>query len=178
MRRAGIGYNYGVKRDWYVLHVKPRTEKKAAAYFNDHRKTLGDCPGDSLDYYMGILFADASISVCSDALELLKNSSLFQKIGDEALSMKIIRAYDTCGAIVTTMNRHISERTERFDRAVTVDTAGQYTYGGHIDIRKFLQAPYGVYSVQWVAGQPDPSVFNDVSDVLAAVEAIDAYIRK
>ena len=32
VRRAGIGYNYGVKRDWYVLHVKPRTEKKAAAY--------------------------------------------------------------------------------------------------------------------------------------------------
>ena len=47
-----------------------RQEKKAAAYFSEHRKNLGACPDDSLDYHMGILFADASISVCSDALEL------------------------------------------------------------------------------------------------------------
>jgi len=153
-------------------------EKQAAAYFLDHRASLKSCPEDSINYHGGLLFADASITVSNDALELLKNSSLFQKIGDNDLSMKIIRAYDTCGSIVSNMNRHLSDRDDRFEKSVTAQTAGQFTINGNIDIRKFIRTSYGVYSLQWVANQPGPELYNDVSDVETALAAIDAYLVK
>ena len=37
-------------------------------------------------------------------------SSLFQKIGDNGLSMKIIRAYDSCSQMAISVDRHITER--------------------------------------------------------------------
>ena len=159
-----------------------RQEKKAAAYFSEHRKNLGACPDDSLDYHMGILFADASISVCSDALELLKNSSQFQKIGDNDLSMKIIRAYDCCTSIAAGMNGHLSERGERFERVLASQAPGQFSFGDRAStrefIRSFLRITYGAYSIPWLANQPDPGCYSDVSDVEAAIEAIDRYLHR
>ena len=128
-----------------------------------------------LDNGGNLLFADAAISVSSDALELLKSSSLFQKIGDKDLSMKIIRAYDTCGAIASSMNRHLEDRNNRFDKAINNETAKQLITGSNINIRKFISSPYGAYSVQWVANQPDPSQYVDISDINAAIEAINSH---
>ena len=138
-----------------------RQEKKAADFFLDNRFSLKKCPEDSISYNGNLLFADAAISVSSDALELLKSSSLFQKIGDKDLSMKIIRAYDTCGAIASSMNRHLEDRNNRFDKAINNETAKQLITGSNINIRKFISSPYGAYSVQWVANQPDPSQYVD-----------------
>ena len=152
-----------------------KKERAAAQYFVDHRKTLAKCPADSISYHSSFLFADATISMSSDALELLKNSSLFQKIGDKDLSMKIIRAYDTCGAIASSMNRHLEDRNNRFDKAINNETAKQLITGSNINIRKFISSPYGAYSVQWVANQPDPSQYVDISDINAAIEAINSH---
>ena len=154
-----------------------REESAAAAYFLERRDSRAAFLRDSVDYYSGIIMADASISVSTDALELLKSSSLFQKIGDNDLSMKIIRAYDTCGAIVDNMNRHLTERTGRFEKSVDARTAGQYASRGSIDILEFMKSPYGVYALQCVANQADPDEYNDVSDVKAALEAIEEFIR-
>ena len=154
-----------------------RQEKSAASYFLDHKYSLKRCPEDSISHKGNLLFADAAISISSDALELLKSSSLFQKIGDKNLSMKIIRAYDTCGAIASSMNRHLEDRNDRFYKAVSPETASRFIEKGNIDIRKFINTPYGIYSVQWVANQPDPGEYNDISDVKAALEAIEAYVH-
>ena len=164
-------------QDIQVMSGYLHQEKKAADYFLEHRDMRKDCPEDSILYHSGLLFADASITVSHDALELLKNSSLFQKIGNNDLSMRIIRAYDTSASIVANMNRHLSERNERFDKSVTAQTAGQFTKEGNIDIRKFIKAPFGIYAVQWVANQPGPELYNDVSDIEAALSAIDAYLH-
>jgi len=152
-------------------------EKQSADYFLDNRYSLSKCPADSISLHAGNLFADASISLSQDALELLKNSSLFQKIGDNNLSMKIIRAYDTSASIASTMNRRISDRNDRFEEAVNSQTVDRITTDGRIDIRKYIRTPYGLYTIQWLSRQPDPEAFNDVSDVRDALETIDKYLN-
>lgn len=151
-------------------------ERKAAQFFLDHRNDLALCPEDSVSYHSGILFADVSISVCQDALQLLKMSSLFPKVGDNALSMKIIRAYDCCESVASTLNRHIQARDTRFENSVTQESAGRYARSGFIDIRDYLQTDYGLYAIRWLTNHAEPKYYTDVSDVQVAVEAIDSYL--
>ena len=118
-----------------------------------------------------------SFTLSHDALELLKMSSIFQKIGDNDLSMKIIRAYDTCGSIVDYLNRHFAARDARFEKAIDKETAGVYASKGGIDIRKFIQTDYGNYAIQWLTAQSDPASFTDVADLKEAISAIDSYLK-
>lgn len=151
-------------------------EIKSAEYLIDHKDSIGYCPADSLSYHTGIVFAEVSLSLSQDAMELLKMSSIFQKMGDNDLSMKIIRAYDTCGAIVEYMNRHVSARDARFEKSIDKETAGLYTREGGLDIKDYLKTDYGCYSIEWLTSQPDPMSFTDVSDLEDAISAIDAYL--
>lgn len=153
-----------------------KDENRSAAYFLQHRNDLNKCPDDSVSYHSGIIFADASITLSHDALELLKMSSLFQKLGDSKLSMDIIRAYDTCESIVTNLNKHISDRNAQFDRSINEKTVAQYASLGSIDIRKFIKTAYGLYTLRWMTLQAAPTVYTDVTDVETAVKAIDQYL--
>lgn len=135
-------------------------ERDAAQYFIDHRGDLAACPADTVALLGGLLFADASISVSSDALELLKNSALFPKIGNNGLSMNIIRAYDTCASIVSGMNHHLAARDARFEQTA-----------------EFLGSAEGLSALHWLSAQADPSTYADVSDINAALEAVDNYLH-
>ena len=150
-------------------------ERTAARYILEHRKNLRACPDSLVKEYSGIIFANASITLRDDALELLKMSSLFQKIGDNDLSLKIIRAYDTGSIIASSINHHIEERNELFAGAVNERTFRQMTLGGSIDIWRYIKTPYGEYTILWLTRQGDISTITDVSDLQAAVDAIDIY---
>ncbi len=151
-------------------------ENKSAVYFLENRNRLNKCPADSISYHSGIIFADASITLSHDALELLKMSSLFQKLGDSKLSMDIIRAYDTCESIVTNINRHISDREAQFDRSINEKSVAQFAPNGNIDILKYIKTAYGLYTLRWMSLQAAPIVYTDVSDIQTAVDAIDRYL--
>ena len=153
------------------------TEERAAAqYFLTHRYDLWKCPKDTVDYYSGILFADASITTTEDALQLLNMSSLFQKIGDNQLSIDIIRAYDACENNTANINRHIATRDARFENSVTDMTVKKYAEMGYIDIKDYLKTDYGVYVIRWLSSQPDPATSLDLSEVPKAIESIDNYL--
>ena len=152
-------------------------ERASAQYFLSHLEDLDACPPDSVAYHSGIIFADASITLSDDALELLKMSSLFQRIGDVGLGMKIIRAYDSCASIAAVLNRHVEARNEHFDESVTAQTVLQYAAGGNISITDYLRTPYGLYSIRWLTAQGDVDLLADVSDIEDAVGAIDAYLH-
>ena len=47
------------------------SERTAARYLLEHRKNLKACPDSLVKEYSGIIFANASITLCDDALELL-----------------------------------------------------------------------------------------------------------
>ena len=154
-----------------------RQERVSANYFLKNLKTLEQCPNDSVRFHSGIIFADATITLSDDALELLKMSSLFQKIGDNDLAMKIIRAYDTCDNIAANLNRHVSQRNERFEESVNEKTAGQFATSGSIDLERYLKTPYGQYAIRWLTTQGDLDIMTDVSDLGAAIDAIDGYLQ-
>ena len=92
--------------------------------------------------------ADVSVALSHDALELLKNSSLFQKVGDNVLSLKVISAYDTCDQIVTDMYHSFTSRN-----AQSGDPSS------------------------WLL-EHNPADFINTLDIELAIEAIDEYLKK
>ena len=128
-------------------------ERLGADYYLTYLANPKKNPSDSLEYYEGILLANVSVHLPHDALELLKMSSTFQKIGDNPLAMKIIRAYDSCASTEAYITRHIATRDAR--------------YKGKLDA-EFLR-PLTV---------PNQEAFTDVSDIDAAIQAIEAYLNK
>ena len=71
----------------------------SAEYFLSHKDSIGKCPADSLNHHSGIIFADVSFTLSHDALELLKMSSIFQKIGDNDLDKETAGVYASKGGI-------------------------------------------------------------------------------
>ena len=152
-------------------------EKQSAEYILANKDSLDKCPVDSLIFHSGMIFADVSFTLCQDALELLKMSSVFQKIENNDLSMKIIRAYDASGTIVSILNRHIASRDARFENSIDKETAGVFASGGSIDIKKFVETDYGIFAIKWLTTQPSPENFTDVTDLEEAISAIDKYLK-
>ena len=85
----------------------------SAKYLSDHQHDLAACPAEIVKYHKGQVNAYVSLALSQNALELLKMSSLFPKVGDNELSMAIIRAYDACELLQTDINRHYSKSGER-----------------------------------------------------------------
>ena len=103
----------------------------------------------TVKYHLGIVGADVYVVFPHDALELLKMSSLFQKIGDNALSMKIIRAYDCCSSMTTSVENHVKAR----DAQPADKVAG------------------------WILIH-DPRIYSDDTDLNKAITAINVFLRK
>ena len=133
-----------------------RQEKASAHYLAVPKRQLAKLPADSVNYHLGIINADVSVAFSHDALELLKMSSLFPKIQDNDLSMKIIRAYDSCDLLVSDVNRHVATRNSMGDKAV------EWIISREDDVIMFSDST---------------DVKGDVeADVLKAVKAIDAFL--
>ena len=92
--------------------------------------------------------------------------------------MKIIRAYDSCGTIVESMNNHLGVKESQFESAVNEETAGKYASTGGIDVRSFIKTDYGQYVIRRLANRTGLESFTDTSDIQEAVEAIDAFLGK
>lgn len=103
----------------------------------------------TLTYHQSMVFADISLSLPHDALELLKTSSIFQKIGDNALSMKIIRAYDCCQVMVESINRHFVAKSSQTDQDLT----------------------------KWLLNH-SPLPYTDPADIDKAITAINVFLRQ
>lgn len=103
----------------------------------------------TLTYHQSMVFADISLSLPHDALELLKTSSIFQKIGDNALSMKIIRAYDCCQVMVESIDRHFVAKSSQTDEDLP----------------------------QWLLNH-SPLPYTDPADIDKAITAINVFLRQ
>ena len=155
-----------------------KEERQAAAYFMENRKSLGKCPEDSISFYSGILFAEASITLSHDALELLKMSSLFQKIGNNDLSMKIIRAYDTGSSIAATLNNHFDERDALFQSLMKERFSNRKISDGVIRTADLLQSDYGIYSMRQLAAGAGTVLIMDLPEMDEAIDALDTFLDR
>jgi len=164
------------KKDIGVMSDYLVQERKSAEYFLENRLRLNSCPKDSIDFHSGYIFADASITMSQDALELLKMSSLFQKIGDNQTAMKIIRAYDTCEYAVSNLNNHISTRDAMYEQSINEQNVRRIAANGSINIKEYIKTGYGLYVVRWLSTQIGPEYYSDVADLDRAIEAIDSFL--
>lgn len=155
-----------------------KQEQASAQYFMDHLQDLDQCPSDSVVYHSAILLSDASVTVSHDALELLKMSSLFQKIGDNPLSMKIIRAYDCCTSGAQNLNHHIDARNEQFSVTVNEKNVRKIVSDGYIRMREFLKTNLGHYAIEAIASQADPAQYIDMDGIQDAIDAIGLYLER
>ena len=153
-------------------------EKASAQYLLRHRQDLAACPADSVSYHCGLILAEVNATVSNDALEFLQSSSLFQKIGNSLLSMKIIRAYDSCDLMVDIVNRHIANRNARFENSINESNVNAIASNGSLDIPAFIKTDYGLYSVRWITTQVTAEQTADVEDIQEALRSIDDYLRR
>ena len=138
------------------------SERAAAKYFLSLDDGWTGASSDSVGIYGGVLLSDASIALSDDALQLLKMSSLFQSIGNDGLSMKIIHAYDTCELIAAALNRHIEARNGRL--------------GEVEDIRTFFTSAEGRKALRLISLQANPARISETEDLETAIQAIDNYL--
>ncbi|MBR5431620.1 MAG: hypothetical protein IK119_04475 [Bacteroidales bacterium] len=165
-------------QDINTLNDYLNQERASAQYLIRHRQDIDSCPADSIKYHSGIILAEVNATVSNDALELLQSSSLFQKLGNSLLSMKIIRAYDSCQLTVDIANRHISERNAKLENSINEDNVKAVTYDGAIDLPKFIKTDYGFYSVMWIINQVVADQTADIADIQEALTAIDNYLSR
>ena len=112
-----------------------KQEVISAQYLSDHQDDLASCPAEIVKYHKGQVNAYVSLALSQNALELLKMSSLFPKVGDNDLSMEIIRAYDACELLQTDINRHYSKSGDRVPWLLLNDME-EYT----LDLKTAIQA--------------------------------------
>jgi hypothetical protein len=136
-----------------------KEEQSSAKYLVDHKDILDTCPAEIVRYHKGIVNAYVHLVLSDDALELLKMSSLFPKIGDNPLSMKIISAYDTCELMEEEINGHFKARDAHIGSVTSRND--------HTDE---ISA--------WVLDN-DPLLFTtDMLDIEEAIKAIDIFLGK
>ena len=164
--------------DINTLNEYLNQENASAKYFLRHRNDIDSCPSDSLAYHSGMILAAVNATVSNDALEFLQSSSLFPKIGNSLLSMKIIRAYDSSQLTVDIANKHIEDRNERFEDFINENNVTQIATQGAIDIPAFIKTDYGLYSMMWITNQVVTNQTGDISDIKEALTAIDDYLRR
>ena len=165
-------------QDINLLNEYLNQERASAQYMVSHSRDLDSCPLDSVLYHSGIILAEVNATVCNDALELLQTSSLIQKLGNSQLSMKIIRAYDSCQLIVDIVNRHIADRNARFENSVNENNVKKVTSNGSLDMAEFIKTDYGLYSVMWIIHQVIAEQTSDVTDIQNALDSIDNYLSR
>lgn len=81
-------------RNLKEMHNNLLQEKKACVYLLGYENEPEKISADSLSRYMGLPFVINSFSYTSDALEMLKMSSLTQQIRDKEMVLQIVSAYN------------------------------------------------------------------------------------
>jgi len=156
-----------------------KMEKMAAAYLQKNREQLHTCPADSVSQYGLAYISELILTLPDDAMELLKTSSLFPAIDDNALSLAIIRAYDQCDAMRQVFNRHEELKSEVLKEIFLEKGVDKcFKPNGEISISELVNTRHGMYlSTQLMAGL-DAVVRNGLNDIDAAIKMIDGYLTK
>lgn len=155
-------------------------QKKAARFLLKNKNHLSSIPKDSFDLYCHVPFFWATVHYTSDALELLKNSSLFQKISDEQLSLQLIRTYGSiqeAAAVFKIFYDQKQELNSKFDDNPKIKSF-LITESSDLEMWNFLfSTPEGytfVKQIPEIIGSEEP--FEDkLEEIDKAIQAIEDY---
>lgn len=146
-------------------------EKDAAVSMLSNLDQLKKCEYDSVATWNTVLGSEYFFTVTDDALELLKSSSLFQKINDKNLALGIIKAYDYLEANSKAFNTHEQYKVSLFMEAHT-DKAKKLaaTTSGLDFLKLYYSSPEGTYFLKSVVDMSGDAFLR------VGLEEIDATI--
>jgi len=169
----------GCKKDLEGCADFLEMEGVATAYLNANLGQLHCCPADSVSQYGGIYITEMILTLPDDALELLKNSSVFSAINDNSLSLAIIRAYDQCNALLQVFNRHEEQKSETLKQIFLEKGIDRcYNSYGNISITELMNTKNGMYLTRQLLGQSVETFRAGLSDIDAAIAMIDDYLAR
>lgn len=155
-------------------------EKRAARFLLKNKNHLSSIPKDSFDLYCHVPFFWSTVHYTSDALELLKNSSLFQKISDEQLSLQLIKTYGSiqeAAAVFKIFYDQKQELNNKFDDNPKIKSF-LMTESSDLDIWNFLfSTPEGytfVKQIPEIIGGEEP-FGGKLEEIDKAIQAIEDY---
>lgn len=154
---------------------------EAARFLTRYEGHYTDAPADSLDNYCNIPLSVFEISHSEEALELLKNSSLFTKIRDLDLSLKIIHTY---GEIEDEMKvvKFYHERKEKYLEDALGDNVKDILSNDGVTAAQLWDAiTESKEGKQFLRELSRLQMMHDSSSVretiASTIEAIDRYVR-
>lgn len=155
------------------------SERDAAQSVRSNIRTLQKCDPDSVILWNSILGSEYFFTVTDDALELLKSSSLFQKINDKNLALGIIKSYDYLEADSKAFNTHEQYKISLFMDANTnqVKRASAYT-SGQAYLKTFYSTSEADYFLKSVIEMSDDTFLSaSLPEIEATIALIEARMK-
>jgi len=170
----------GCRQDLNTVLQMMDLEAKGAAYILKNADNLKQCPQDSISLYGTAVITEMVLTLPSDALELLKTSSLFQTINDNSLSLKILRAYDQCQAQQQVFAHHESVKSDVFSKACKTDDVNLLNKDeSYISISQIAKDKVGrTMLIRLMLNDAAASVHGSLKDIETAIDAINEYLEK
>lgn len=154
-------------------------ENAAAEGMIRYSGNFAKCDADSLAYWNAALATEYFFTVTDDALELLKSSSLFQKINDKNLALSIIKAYDFLNADSKAFNTHEQYKISLLMDATTDKAKREsLSFPDKEFLVRFYSAPEAKYFLRSAAEMSSAHFLgNGLPDIEYAIAQIEARIK-
>lgn len=155
------------------------SEKEAAEYINSKLGKFSQADADTIVAMNAVLGNDYYFTVTDDALELLKSSSLFQKINDKSLALGIIRAYDYLAANSQAFNTHEKYKTSLYgDISSDRVKKASLSSAGTDFFRIFYSSDEGRYFLKSVIEMSDDYYLRaGIPEIEEAIKDIESRLR-
>lgn len=156
------------------------SEQSAAQSIMANARNLHKCDADSVAVWSGVLGTEYFFTVTDDALELLKSSSLFQKINDKNLALGIIKAYDFLESDAQAFNTHEQYKRSLFMEANTDKMKrAAMTSSGAAFLNAFYSTQEADYFLRSVIEMANAAfVSNGKPEIEATIADIEARVTK
>lgn len=155
------------------------SERSSAQSLQGYIGNIDQCSVDSLVVWNAYLGNEYFFTVTNDALELLKSSSLFQKINDKSLALGIIKAYDYLEADSKAFNTHeeykisifMDANTEKMKNASLVSDGPDF-------LRAFYSTPEAQYCLKSIIELSEDSFLSSsVPEIEATIASLTSRMK-
>lgn len=165
-------------------------EQNAARYIFKYKNNPDEVPQDSASKYLPILFQWSKFTFINDAMEMLKTSSLIQKIKNKDLALQIIKTYGSIKVIESSFEMYMhykSKVQDEFNASLQVKacTFEQIKKRENPNLKwdnnsleqinlLLFTLPEGLNLLQTIPNIVSPQVyFNSTIEIDKAIEAIE-----
>lgn len=155
------------------------SEKSAALSMSKNVGNLQKCDADSVIAWNTVLSSEYFITITDDALELLKSSSLFQKINDKSLALGIIKSYDYLESDSKAFNTHEQYKISLYmDANTSKIKKASLSSSGTPFLKAFYSTPEADYFLKSVVEMSDVSFLGEgISEIEATIAMIDKRMK-